>query len=182
MGFLDIFLGVLLVYGLIRGLWNGFFVELASLVSLLLGIFIAIKFSYLMKAYLENHVSWNPKTVQVFAFALTFILVVVSVSLLAKIFTKLADFAALGLFNKLLGGIFGVLKTILLLSVFLNLFEKINSDHTFADKETLDRSVFYHPVQKVSKFIYPSIEEWFTAFKSESFESGNSVQKTQNPE
>jgi len=173
MGFLDIFLGVFLIYGLIRGLWNGFFVELASLVSLLLGIFIAIKFSYLMKAWLENHASWNPKTIQVAAFALTFLVVVVGISLLAKIFTKLADFAALGLFNKLLGGIFGVLKTILLLSVFLNLFEKVNAGNAFADKKTLDQSIFYHPVQKVSKFIYPSIEEWFTAFKSESFEPEN---------
>ena len=173
MGFLDIFLGVFLIYGLIRGLWHGFFVELASLVSLLLGIFIAIKFSYLMKGFIDSDGSWNPKTVQVTAFALTFILVVVGVSLLAKIFTKLADFAALGLFNKLLGGVFGVLKTILLLSVFLNLFEKINANNTFTDKETLDQSLFYHPVQKVSKFIYPSIEEWFTAFKSESFETEN---------
>jgi len=173
MGFLDIFLGVFLIYGLIRGLWNGFFVELASLVSLLLGIFIAIKFSHLMKGLIDSDGSWNPKTVQVTAFALTFILVVVGVSLLAKIFTKLADFAALGLFNKLLGGVFGVLKMILLLSVFLNLFEKINANNTFAEKETLDKSIFYHPVQKVSKFIYPSIEEWFTAFKSESFESEN---------
>jgi len=171
MGFLDIFLGVFLIYGLIRGFWNGFFVELASLVSLMLGIFIAIKFSYLMKGYIDSDGSWNPKTVQVTAFALTFILVVVGVSLLGKIFTKLADFAALGLFNKLLGGVFGVLKMILLLSIFLNLFEKINSNHTFADKETLDKSIFYHPVRAVSKFIYPSIEEWFTAFKSESFEA-----------
>ena len=177
MGFLDIFLGVFLMYGLIRGLWNGFFVELASLVSLLLGIFIAIKFSYVMKAWLENHGSWNPKTVQVAAFALTFILVVVGVSLLGKIFTKLADFAALGLFNKLLGGIFGVLKTILMLSVLLNLFEKVNANHTFANQETLDNSTFYHPVRAVSKFIYPSIEEWFTAFKSEDFKPEDSGEK-----
>ena len=177
MGFLDIFLGVFLMYGLIRGLWNGFFVELASLVSLLLGIFIAIKFSYLMKAWLENHGSWNPKTVQVAAFALTFILVVVGVSLLGKIFTKLADFAPLGLFNKLLGGIFGVLKTILMLSVLLNLFEKVNANHTFANQETLDNSAFYHPVRAVSKFIYPSIEEWFTAFKSEDFKPEGSGEK-----
>lgn len=173
MCFLDIFLGILLIYGLIRGLWNGFFVELASLVSLMLGIFIAIKFSYLMKGYLDSNGSWNPKTAQVTAFALTFILVVVGVSLLAKIFTKLADFAALGLFNKLLGAVFGVLKMILLLSVFLNLFEKINANNTFADEETLNNSIFYHPIQKVSMFIYPSIEEWFTAFKSESFEADN---------
>jgi len=61
------------------------------------------------------------------------------------------------------------LKTVLMLSVLLNLFEKVNSNHAFADTDTLDKSIFYHPVRKVSKFIYPSIEEWFTAFKTEHF-------------
>ncbi len=169
MDFIDIILGILLISGFIKGIRNGFFVELASLLSILLGILIAIKFSYLMKEYLSSHGSWNPKTIQVAAFALTFILVVVAVSALAKILTGIANFASLGIFNKLLGGIFGVLKIILMISVVLNLFEKINSGHTFADKKTLDSSKLYHPVRAVSQRIYPSIEDWFTAFKSGEF-------------
>lgn len=170
MSFLDIILGIILISGLVNGIRNGFFVELASLVSMLLGIFVAIKFSYLMKEYLENHGTWNPKTVQVAAFALTFILVVIVVSILGKFFTAVANFASLGIFNKLLGGFFGILKTILTISILLNLFQKINSGNTFADQKTLDDSIFFNPIQKVSKAIYPSIEDWFTAFKSEGFE------------
>ena len=45
MSFLDIVFAVFLVYGLIRGLKNGLFVELASLVSFFIGIYIAVKFS-----------------------------------------------------------------------------------------------------------------------------------------
>lgn len=170
MDLLDIILGGLLIYGFIRGLWNGFFVELASLISILLGVYIAIKFSFLMKAFLENHVSWNPKTIQVLAFAFTFILVVVGVSTLAKVFTTIANFAHLGLFNKLLGGFFGVLRMVLIISISLNLFQKLNSHAAFVEKETMDKSIFYKPIQKVAKVIYPSVEDWFTAFKSEGFE------------
>jgi len=169
MNFLDIVLGILLAAGLIKGIRNGFFVELASLVSMLLGILIAIHFSYLTKDYLENYGTWNPKTVQVTAFALTFILVVVAVSALAKIFTSIANFASLGIFNKLLGGVFGILKTILIISIVLNLFQKVNSGITLVNRETLEQSKLYHPVREISKRIYPSIEEWFTAFKSEGF-------------
>jgi len=43
MNMLDFFIGVFLIIGLVKGFRNGFFVELASLVSILLGIFIAIK-------------------------------------------------------------------------------------------------------------------------------------------
>ena len=84
MSYLDIFLGGLLIYGFVRGFWNGFFIELASFVSLLLGIYVAIKFSYLMKSIVASHVSWNPKTVQIVAFIITFILVVIGIKFMAK--------------------------------------------------------------------------------------------------
>ena len=81
MGFLDIILGVLLAIAMFKGIKNGLFVELASLVSLLLGIYAAVKFSNFMKEFLAGFVKWNPNTIQVVAFILTFILVVIAVSL-----------------------------------------------------------------------------------------------------
>lgn len=165
MSFLDIVLGCLLVYGLYQGIKNGFFVELASLISLILGIYIAIKFSDFAKGVLSGFVHWNPKTIQIIAFVITFIAVIVAVSLLAKFLTGIADFAQLGWINKLGGGFFRVLKTILILSIFLNLFEKINFNNTFAKKETLDNSLFYRNIQKTAGFIYPSIEKWYDELK-----------------
>ena len=165
MSFLDIILGSLLAFGLYKGIRNGLFVELASLVSLLLGIYIAIKFSYFVKGVLSGFVHWNPKTIQIWAFLLTFILVIFLVSLAAKLLTKAANFAYLGWINKLGGGGFRLLKTVLIVSVFLNLFEKINFNNTFTKKETLDKSLFYHPIQKTAGFIYPSIEKWYIDMK-----------------
>ncbi|MWB93579.1 CvpA family protein [Flavobacterium sp. GA093] len=165
MSFLDIFLGALLAFSFYKGIQNGLFVEIASFVSLLLGIYLAIKFSSLMKEILMKHVSWNPNTIQVTAFILTFILVVISVNLLAKFLTGIADFAMLGWTNKLGGGFFRVLKTILILSIFIALFEKVNFNQTFAKKETLDHSFFYNPIKKVAAFVYPSIEKWYETFK-----------------
>jgi membrane protein required for colicin V production len=165
MSFLDVILGVLLVLGLFKGIKNGLFVELASLISLILGIYIAIKFSYLAKIMLSGFVHWNPKTIQIFAFLITFLFVVVGISLIAKFLTSVADFAQLGVINKLGGGFFRLLKTILIISIFLNLFEKINFNNTFAKKETLDNSLFYRPIQKTAGFIYPSIEKWYDDLK-----------------
>ena len=165
MSFLDIVLGVLLVYGLFQGIKNGLFVELASLISLILGIYIAIKFSYLAKVMLGGFVHWNPKTIQIVAFIITFLLVVIGISIMAKVLTSVADFAQLGVINKLGGGFFRLLKTILIASIFLNLFEKINFNNFFAQKETLDKSIFYRPIQKTAGFIYPSIEKWYDDLK-----------------
>ena len=173
MNVLDVFIGIFLIVGLVKGFRNGFFVELASLVSILFGIFIAIKFSYLTKTYLENHGTWNPKTIQVVAFALTFIFVIIGVSMLAKVFTAIANFAFLGLANSILGAVFGLLRTILVMSILLNLFQKLNANNTFISKETKEKSMLYLPVQEVSKTIYPSISEWFEVFKSNGFEFEN---------
>jgi membrane protein required for colicin V production len=165
MSYLDIFLGGLLIYGFVRGFWNGFFIELASFVSLLLGIYVAIKFSYLTKSIVASYVSWNPKTIQIVAFILTFILVVIGISFLAKFLTKMANKASLGIVNKVMGSVFGLLKMILMLSVLLSLFQKINFDYTFANKSTIDNSYFFNPIQKTAEIIYPSIEEWYKGIK-----------------
>jgi membrane protein required for colicin V production len=165
MGFLDIVLGSLLVYGLYKGLKNGLFVELASFISLILGIYIAVKFSDFAKELLSGFVHWNPKTIQIIAFIITFLIVVVLISLLGKFLTKIANFAQLGWINKAGGGFFRMLKMVLLISVFLNFFEKMNYNNFLAKKETLDKSLFFHPIQKTAVFIYPSIEKWYTDFK-----------------
>lgn len=165
MGFLDIILGVLLAFALYKGVRNGLFVELASLVSLLAGIYFAIKFSSFIKEILAGFVKWNPNTIQVLAFVLTFILVVIGISLLGKFLTGIADFAFLGWLNKIGGGFFRVLKTILIIGIVFKVFEKINYHNFLAKKETLDKSIFYNPIQKTSGFMYPSIENWYDNLK-----------------
>ncbi|KQB41063.1 CvpA family protein [Flavobacterium aquidurense] len=178
MSLFDMIFGALLAFSLYKGIKNGLFVEIASFISLLLGIYIAIKFSSFMKELIMKHVSWNPNTIQVTAFILTFILVVIGVYFLAKILTGIADFAFLGWANKLGGGFFRILKTILIMSIFIALFEKINFNETFAKKETLDKSIFYNPVKKVAAFVYPSIEKWYENFKEEHEKTSETKQET----
>ena len=165
MGVLDIILGALLVYALFQGMRNGLFVELASFISLLVGVFLAVKFSSIVKEMLSGILHWNPKTIQVIAFIITFIIVVIVISLLAKFFTKVASFAHLGLINSTGGAFFRVLKTILVISIFLNIFEKINFNNILAKKQTLDNSLFYNPIQNTAKFMYPSLEKLYESVK-----------------
>jgi membrane protein required for colicin V production len=162
---LDILLLCFLGFGVFNGLRKGLFVELASLVSLLLGIYIAIKFSGAVGHFFDGHLPEDPKTAAITAFIITFIAVVVGITLLAKVLTKIADFSGLGLLNRVLGGFFGLLRMVLMLSVLLTFFVKINFDNTFASKETLDKSMFFNPIVKVSNIIFPTLEEWFLEAK-----------------
>ncbi|MGL5113646.1 MAG: CvpA family protein, partial [Flavobacterium sp.] len=141
------------------------FAELASLVSLLIGIYIAVKFSAIMSSIISGMVQWNPTTIKTVSFVLTFIVVVIAIYMLGKFFTGLANFAYLGWINKLGGGLFRVLKTILIISIFLTVFEKINYDNFLAKKETLDKSLFFNPIQKTADFIFPSLEKLYEKAK-----------------
>lgn len=186
MSFIDIIFAVLLCIALYKGIKNGLFVELASLVALVIGIFIAIKFSYLIKEILETKVSWEPKYIEIVAFAVTFLLVVLVIHLSAKLLTKIADFAYLGWLNKLAGAVFSCLKTILSLSVVILVFEKINLNNMLVKQETLDESIFYNPTKEISAFLYPKIEEWYEDIsekaKGESEKSQSEEVESENEE
>ena len=157
MNYLDIILGILLLWGLVRGLMKGLFVSLASLIALIAGIYIAVHFSHIVGDYLKQYVDWQENAIKLSAFALTFIMVVIGISLLGRILTKIADYAALGILNKLLGAVFGLLKFAFIASVILMFVDAINDKITLIDKETKDESILYEPVRKLAPMILPTI-------------------------
>ncbi len=157
MSIIDIVLAALLLFGFVRGLFKGLFVEIASLVALVLGVYGAIHFSYFASNLLESSVDWSEKTTNIVAFAITFVIIVLVISLAGKALTKLADFAALGLLNKLLGGVFGALKIGLILSIILIVFGKLNNTLPFMEKEDLEKSVLYEPVKSLAPMIFPNL-------------------------
>jgi membrane protein required for colicin V production len=157
MSIIDIVLAALLLFGIIRGFFKGLFVELASVVALILGIYGAIHFSYFAADLLESKVDWSTKTINIVAFAITFVIIVLAISLAGKALTKLADFVFLGFLNKLAGGVFGGLKIGLILSVLLIVFNKLNNTLPFMEKEDLEESVLYEPVKSLAPMIFPTL-------------------------
>ena len=101
MNIFDIGIAVLLIFGFVRGVMKGLFVEVASLVALIGGVYGAIHFSYFIVDFLKEYVSWSQEYISLAAFAGTFIVIVITISLLGKMLTKLANFAALGVINKI---------------------------------------------------------------------------------
>ncbi|GAA4972958.1 CvpA family protein [Algibacter aquimarinus] len=157
MGVIDIVLGALILLGLVRGFMKGLFVEVASLVALVAGVYGAIHFSNFAAEFLQTKTEWNEKTINITAFAITFVVIVLAIAFAGKALTKLANFAALGILNKLLGGVFGALKIALILSVVLNIFDKFNNTVTLLDEDTQENSVLYKPVKSLVPMIFPNL-------------------------
>ncbi|MES2747453.1 MAG: CvpA family protein [Bacteroidota bacterium] len=165
MSFLDIVLAVFLAYGVFRGLRNGLFVELASLISFFIGIYIAVKFSYLVATVIVDGTS---KTVKVVAFVVTLVLVIIGIHLLAKVFSKIASTLFMGWLNTLGGGFLGALRSVLVLGIVLSLFQKVNFDNALISKETQEKSFFFNPILKTSELFFPVLKNWFEDLKKDS--------------
>ena len=180
MSVLDIVLIAVIGFGLVRGLMKGFFVEIASLIALIAGVYGAIHFSNYAATLIDENSKWDENTVNIVAFAVTFLIIVLAIALAGKALTKLADFAALGIVNKLLGAIFGALKMALILSVLLNIFDSMNRTVPLTDEQSIANSSLYNPVKSLMPMIFPIIlekkKELEDALEDASIETEQSVQ------
>ena len=158
---IDLLIAVLLGYALFKGLQKGLIVSVISLIALIVGIYFSLRFSFFISEILQQNTQWSPNVITVSAFFITFLTVLILLFLLGKILTKLVNAVALGFINKLAGAVFEGLKMILIISVFLNLFQKVNYNNLLVSEEKLNESVFYHPLEEVSRIIFPLMDKWY---------------------
>lgn len=153
----DILLAILLVFGLVTGYFKGFIVEISSLASLILGIYVAMHFSHFLANILNKVSDIQPSLVQIISFAGTFFLVVLGIGLAGKFFTKLAEKIHLGFLNNILGAVFGLVKIALIVSIVLIVFDKLNSTIPFVSKEKVDNSTLYEPIKNFGTKVFPTL-------------------------
>ena len=165
MEILDISIGSLLLYGLVKGITKGFLSEIASLVALILGVYGAIHFSFYAKDILVEHLNLDAKYISLSAFALTFLAIIIGISLAGKLLTKVASLIALGWINKILGAFFGIVKIGFILSVVLGFVEKVNGVIPFFKEQQLANSILFTPVKNLAPTVFPKLLDQFNQFK-----------------
>lgn len=157
MNTVDIILAVILIFGAINGFLKGLFIEVTTLVGLVLGIYGAIHFSHFLGDFLKDSVTWEESMIQVVSFAGTFLIILIALVLLGKALTKIAETIALGFFNKIVGAIFGFLKYALILSIVLLVYDQISGSFPFVEKKKVKESVLYEPVKNLAPAIFPNL-------------------------
>lgn len=159
MNFFDIIFVIPLLWGAYNGFSKGFVLEIASFVALGLGVWGGLKFSYVSAEYLSKLFDISEKLMPLISFSVVFIIIVVAVFLLAKLLQSVLKKAALGLVNRLLGLVFGVLKFAFILSIILNLINVFNNEIEFITPEKKEASFLYQPIEKVAQLLIPGIKE-----------------------
>jgi membrane protein required for colicin V production len=159
MNILDIVLLVILIAAAISGFVKGFFVELASIASLILGIWAAVEFSGFVQRWLSNYVSWSENAMRLVAFILIFIFVVIVVHLIATLTETFVKAIALSIFSRLAGAVFGVVKSAFILSLLMIIVVKIeNFTITIIPGKLKAESKLYGPIENMAPNILPFLK------------------------
>jgi membrane protein required for colicin V production len=105
----DIIIGVALITSIAIGIKRGFVKELSVIVGLILGFYIASQKSILLEKYIFK--SSPPSTSHhIICFLIILVIVFFLVFLLGLLLQKLVQLIMLGWLDKILGGVFGIVK------------------------------------------------------------------------
>ena len=158
MGTLDIILLCCFLPALYTGLTKGFVQQIISLVSLLAGAWLAIKFSDAVTQWLDPHLTMSEPFLHILSFVLIFIAAVLVLGLIGKLLNKLLSAATLGWLNRLLGLLLALFETALILGLLAMLFDSLNAQWSLVDPEVLDQSVVYKFVRDLAAKILPALK------------------------
>ena len=116
---IDFFLIVIVLMAFFLGYRSGLLTALFSLISVFLGVAVAIKFTAITSAWLYTHTEATTPYLPFIVFLVLFIIVVIAVRGLGRLLEELLDALALGWFNRLAGGLLWCVLLLFVYSVFL---------------------------------------------------------------
>ena len=150
---MDILLLILLAVGFVTGLISGAVRQVISLVAFVIGFVIACLYYQPLGEMLSRAVLM-PTFCQVVAFLLLWIIVPIAARILGTFLTSLLDgLIALGMLNRLLGGILGVAKYALVLGALIWFLSSVN----MIKEETMQESQLCQPLKAVPEYIMKSL-------------------------
>lgn len=158
MSILDIILLICFVPAIVKGVSKGFIRQAVELLAILVGAWLAIRFSSLLSGWLSNYFEVQPQVMTIISFVLIVLVVALLMTLVANLLTKLLDFIALGWINRLLGFVFAILKVAVILGLAIMAFEALNSSFGIVDPDKLSGSPVYSHLKGMAETVFPYLK------------------------
>ena len=153
MSHLDIFLGLIIAWGGYNGFSKGLVKELASVLGIVIGIYLAKNFYPFLDLKLKPIFESESGFISILSSLTIFLITIMVFKIIAKFLTKFLKLIALGLLNRIIGAIFGIIKSTLLLCVVIFIFSKINNITAAIENATLNQSFLYTNIEKINSII-----------------------------
>lgn len=154
----DIILLAIFLPGIILGIAKGLVTQVVSLVSVVIGAILASRFAPNLTEVAMLQFDTQEKTTYVVCFILIFLVSVLAMSLVGHLVTKLFKIATLGWLNRLLGAVFAVFTTALVLGLLLSVFEGLNASWGIVAPERIGDLKVWHILTDFSSAIFPQLK------------------------
>ncbi len=155
----DIIILICFLPAIITGIMKGFIEQAIALFSLILGAWLAFKFSTVVSGWLQPYFEISETVLNVISFAVIMIAVVLVLFVLGKVLTGVTKLVMLGWLDRLLGLVFALLKAGLFIGIGIILFETLNVKFEFVEEKVLDESVLYGPIRDIAYMVFPYLKE-----------------------
>jgi membrane protein required for colicin V production len=159
----DLLLLILLGLGFLWGLRKGLIQTMASLLALILGIYVALRYNGALAQLMTQWFDWSKKNADWVSFIVLFILTVTAIVILGKWVTKLAGLVALGWINRLLGALLYTAQTALILSYVLWFFAQVKLDDYLLPENTKTESRSYGLIAGFAPTVTPMIQDFWNS-------------------
>lgn len=155
MNWLDILFAIPLLYGLIQGLRRGIVKEVLMLLAVVLGVYVAKFFSAPMSLFVQEVLGASEKVAAPLSYILVVVVFAGGLYVLAWMLTNILKAIKLGTVNRVAGGLFGLLKWALIISVVLHFFMIVDRYVPVREKPSVQESVLYEPLEGVMDKLLP---------------------------
>jgi len=165
MNSLDI--GILAVASIffVRGIFRGFVFELITVLGLILGYIISITYLSLVSGFILSYFPSFPDTiVNLISFFILFLCTNLLLRLVANVLTKTLKIAMLGWLNRLLGGLFGLLKAVVIMGILVFVINLIPFSSVLLENEEVKNSYLYPLLHAFGPRFYEEIKKMAEIF------------------
>ncbi len=179
MNYIDFVIIIILIISAVRGGSKGFIVEISSLAALIFGVWGAMKFSGATEVFLVNRLNLDWEYINIVAFAITLVIIIILINYLAKIIEKILKAAALSPINRILGIVFSVAKSAFFLGVIIILIDKIEEKIDAVPSKDIKASMLYTPMKNVALSTFPFLEGIYNDLKDQDFDKEDLIPEKQ---
>ena len=153
MNLIDSICLIILIYGSSKGFKNGIVGELLSFLGVLLGIYLSKTYYPIVDEYLATIFDSTNQLISLISVILIFSVTIILTKILSKVITKALNVMALGLLNKLIGSVFGLLKYLLILCIITFIFSQANDVFVFIETNKIEETQIFSKIQKINDYI-----------------------------
>jgi len=155
MNWLDIAFLCLVLAGVVKGWSDGLIRQIVLLIALV----VAICFCSVSAIYIGDFIAqsgWFPKkAINVVSHVIAFTLIVTIITIAGSIIHRMIAVTPLNLLNHLAGSIVGLIFTLAIISLTINVFENIDRDIALIPPKSKTESRYYAHIKAFIPMIYP---------------------------